>query len=501
MKFNRFIFDNYLQTEEGIEGVNFFNSFWDIIYNEDANKLLGFFRKQYLYEISKEQVIENIQFIKNITNKYKYELEEDRKKIYSIETASDFFVSFFHDCYDESEKFDARESLPQIEQLSLLFHYIKPEYYFPYFFINRFFELESIFIEFSIPLPNIPSKVKHWERLYYYFELCKSLYEFRNNHNLSPIELNVFLYYFSKNMIENIDLYENDFPEPSKVYISGATKYDCTETIEKSNKETKTLWAGNVNTLPGDIVLIYGVTPFSQINSIWRALSKGFIDPFSYWYNLIWVGNPIIIPNISYKELLDNKIWGKKSLVKSNMQGVSGVQCTVEEYNEIIRLVKAKGFTSKELPRIKGPQLSVKAEINIEHDVEIYLLEPFLKRLDFLEKDWIRQMPLRMGRGERIYPDYAIKANKKRGEESAEFIWEAKLRIINQRQLLEDFFQAKSYALRLNTNGLGLVAMEGIWLSYKKDSFMFDKIKKYSWEEVNNSDIFNKIYLEIGNRK
>jgi hypothetical protein len=30
---------------------------------------------------------------------------------------------------------------------------------------------------------------------------------------------------------------------------------------------------------------------------------------------------------------------------------------------------------------------------------------------------------------------------------------------------------------------------------------MFDKIKKYTWEEINNSDIFNKILLEIGNKK
>jgi hypothetical protein len=380
-------------------------------------------------------------------------------------------------------------------------HFIKPEYFFPYFFVDHFFKLDSIFNEFSIPLPNIPSKVKHEERLYYYFELCKSLFEFRNNHNLSPIELNIFLYYFSKNIIENIDIRENNFPEPSKVYISGATKIDCTETIEKSNDQTKTLWAGNVNTLPGDIILIYGVAPFSQINSIWRAVSKGFLDPFSYWYNLIWVGNPVKIPSISYQELVDNEIWGKKSIVKSHMQGISGVQCTVEEYNEILNLVKSKGFNPEKLPRIKGPQLFVKAELNIERDVEVYLLEPFLNRLGFSEKDWIRQMPLRMGRGERIYPDYAIKANKKRGEETAEFIWEAKLRITNQKQLLEDFFQAKSYALRLNAYGLGLVAIEGIWLSYKKDSFMFDKIKKYAWEEINNSDIFNKILLEIGNKK
>jgi hypothetical protein len=140
-------------------------------------------------------------------------------------------------------------------------------------------------------------------------------------------------------------------PEPTKVYISGATKNDCTDIIEKANSGTKSLWAGNVNTLPGDIILIYGVAPFSQINSIWRAISKGFLDPFSYWFN------------------------------------------------------------SQELPEINGPQLLIKTELNVERDIEIYLLEPFLYKLGYTEKNRVRQMPLRMGRGERIYPDYAIKAN------------------------------------------------------------------------------------------
>ncbi|MDR0313583.1 MAG: hypothetical protein LBI14_08290 [Treponema sp.] len=504
MKFTKFIFDNYLQTKEGEEALNFFTDFWQYIIDENVDIIYDFFQKQYLREIDKVQINEFMKHIKENIRTDNQELldnlEEDKKSIFSIETASSYFDAFIKNSIENSEKMKIREFLTYIESISLILHFIKPEYYFPYFFVDHFFILESIFNEFSIPLPNIPSKVKHEERLYYYFELCKSLFEFRKNHDLSPIELNVFLYYFSRNIIDNIDIRENNFPEPSKVYISGATKYDCTETIEKSNKETKTLWAGNVNTLPGDIILIYGVAPFSQINSIWRAVSKGFLDPFSYWHNLIWVGNPIKIPSIPYQELVENKIWGIKSIVKSHMQGISGVQCTVEEYNEIIKILKLKGFNSKELPRIKGPQLFIKAELNIERDVEIHLLEPFLNRLGFSEKDWVKQMPLRMGRGERIYPDYAIKAINKRGEETAEFIWEAKLRISNQKQLLEDFFQAKSYALRLNAKGLGLVAIEGIWLSYKKDSFMFEKIIKYAWEEINNSDTFNKILLEIGNK-
>jgi len=366
--------------------------------------------------------------------------------------------------------------------------------------MNHFFRLEAIFNEFNIPLPSMPPKTKYEERLYYYFELCKSLYEFRKSHGLSPLELNVFLYGFSGNIIDCADIREENLPSPTKVYISGATKDDCANIIEKANSSTKSRWAGNVNTLPGDVILIYGVAPFSQINSIWRAISKGFLDPFSYWYNLIWVGNMIKIPGIPYQELVDNKIWGKKPIVKSHMQGVSGVQCTVEEYEEIKRIVELKGFDIKILPELEGPQLTVEGELNNERDIEIYLLEPFLNKLGFTDKNWIRQMPLRMGRGERIYPDYAIKANAIRGEESADFVWEAKCRITNPKQLLDSFYQAKSYALRLNASGFGLAALEGIWMSYKKDSFMFEKMIKYSWDEVNEADIFNKLLIGIGNK-
>jgi hypothetical protein len=505
MKFNRFILDNYLQTNEGKESFEFFNNFLNHFKDENVDIIYNFLKDQYLQEIDKEQIGEFIKLIneniKNDTEELKIELQQYRDSINSIESAADFFDSFIKGSLEKSGQVKIREFLTYIESISTILFFIKPDYYFPYFFVNHFFKLEAIFNELNIPLPPIPSKVKHEERLYYYFELCKVLFEFRNNNNLTSTELNTLLYSFSKNIIENIDIREEELAEPTKVYISGATKNDCTDTIEKADSNTKSLWAGNVNTLPGDIILIYGVAPFSQINSIWRAISKGFLDPFSYWFNLIWVGHMVKIPSISYQELVDNKIWGKKSIVKSHMQGVSGVQCTVEEYNEIIRITKSKGGDIKNITKIKGPQLTINAELNVERDVEIHLLEPFLNKLGFTQKDWIRQMPLRMGRGERIYPDYAIKANIKRGEETAKFIWEAKFKITNQKQLLDDFIQAKSYALRLNSDGLGLVAMEGIWLSYKKDSFMFDKITKYTWEEINKPDIFNKILLEIGNKK
>mgnify|MGYP006988879198 CR=1 FL=1 len=82
-----------------------------------------------------------------------------------------------------------------------------------------------------------------------------------------------------------------------------------------------------------------------------------------------------------------------------------------------------------------------------------------------------------MGRGERNFPDYALFPKGKKGEETAQFLWEAKFTISNKRQLQDAFLQAKSYAMRLQSAGFGLVAKEGIWLSFSKDSFLFEKIK------------------------
>lgn len=508
MNFNKFVFNLYLQTEEGKSAKVFFDNFMDYFKNNNIDIIFDFLSKQYLQPLERENIIGFINDVK--LNTFEREKEEgfldglrhDRELMDNIENAGQFFIDIIDDIIEKNpKKFSVRNILTYIDSLSTYLYYCNEEYFFPYFFSGHFFILENIFNEFNIPLPAVPSKTKHKERLIYYFELCKSLYEFRKNIGLSPKELNIFLYYFSKHIIENIDIRAENLPSPTKVYISGATKKDCTSIIANSDKKSKSLWAGNANTLPGDIIIIYGVAPFSQINSIWRAISKGFIDPFSYWYNLLWVGHPVKIKPISYQELVDNQIWGNKSIVKSHMQGVSGVQCTVEEYNEISNILKYKDFDTQLLPEIEGPQLSIDIELNNERDIEMHLLEPFLNKLGFSDNDWVRQMSVRMGRGQRVYPDYAIKANIKRGEEYAEFIWEAKYRITNRKQLLEDFIQAKSYALRLNSVGLGLVSLEGIWLSYKKDSFMFDKLIKYSWEEINDSDIFNKLLLEIGNKK
>jgi hypothetical protein len=171
MKFNRFIFDNYLETDNGKEGIYFFTEFWTLFENNNVDYIYDFFQKQYLQTIERENIETYIKLIneKIEAEKTRVTLENERIKINSIDAAEEYFNSFIKELIQDSPEIKTRELLPLIESISMHLNFIKPDYFFPYFFVDHFFKLEAIFSEFDIPLPQIPSKTKHEERLFYYF--------------------------------------------------------------------------------------------------------------------------------------------------------------------------------------------------------------------------------------------------------------------------------------------------------------------------------------------
>ena len=131
--------------------------------------------------------------------------------------------------------------------------------------------------------------------------------------------------------------------------------------------------------------------------------------------------------------------------------------------------------------------------------METFLVEPFLARLGYTPTDWIRQMPIKMGRGERNYPDYAFDATVKRGEESASMVLEAKYRISTRKELLDAFYQAKSYALRLQARHIVLCALDGVWIfDYKSNNFYPDDFLHKTWNELGHPDTLHQISTRIG---
>ena len=483
MYFNRYVFDCYLQTDLARETKNFFENLSVWVKEEKWKEIYSYLFKQGYTQESEGYWIETFE---DLLAKF-----SDWERAKNIEQAIEKFERFVDSFLAGSDKKECRDKLAKLDVISLFLYLKDPEHYIPYFFTNRFFLLERVFQSFDIPLPIPPSKQKYRDRFLYYGNLCREIYEFRKKYSLDYIELNCFLYDFSLKTLPDF-INTDELPDAINIYISGGTKED-TDLLRKNGEKYQTFWQGNPQTKIGDIILLYSLSPYSGLTAIFRAVSPTYYDPFSYYPERVWVGFPIVIQTIHLSELKSNPVWKEKGLVKANMQGVNGRECTSDEYNAIIEILKSKNFDVSILPKLPFLDEPDFRNLNYERDVEITLLEPLLKRLGFDEDDWLRQMTLRMGRNDRVFPDYALFANDRRGEESARFIWEAKYRIANERQLKDAFLQAKSYALRLGCDGFGLVALEGVWISTRQDDFKWERLQKFSWSELKQKENFSRL--------
>jgi hypothetical protein len=138
--------------------------------------------------------------------------------------------------------------------------------------------------------------------------------------------------------------------------------------------------------------------------------------------------------------LKKNNIWKNNSGVKISMQIASTLQITFQEYEQLKNILKEKSVNIGVLPELKSVVMDLNSDLQNERDVELEILELLLKKLDFKESNWIRQLKLRMGRGERNYHDYALLVNiKNKYEETAKLLWEAKYRICNRKEVYGAF--------------------------------------------------------------
>lgn len=385
-------------------------------------------------------------------------------------------------------------------------YFARPEFFLPYFFTPLYGEgitfnvLEEICTTFNVPIPPVPSKRDKMGKALYYGRLMHTLYEFRQLHGLSPAEMCAFLYDFGFNVIEQEKIEE--LPEPSKVWLIKGGKGDFKFVDQATNSTVASRWGGNLEIRSGDILLLYLLSPRSHIHSVWRALSDGFADPFFHYHDAVDIGSMVKTKPVTFREMKSDPILSQKGLIRANLQGSSGDPFSVEEYDAILHIMERKGQDTSILPRLKPLDYPGSEKISNERDVEKLLVEPFLKKLGYTEGDWIRQMSIKMGRGERNYPDYVFGATTKWGEESAKMILEAKYRISTRRGLREAFYQAKSYALRLQAKLVVLCAIDGVWIfQYKEIDFDREDFMHKRWNELSQPDILHEISLIVGRKE
>lgn len=373
--------------------------------------------------------------------------------------------------------------------LSFMFYQIANDYCIPNIFIYRFFDLNKIADAFNIDIPEIPKKSDYKARCMYYMDLCEVLYNFRIKNNLSPEELCAFLYDFAPNFIKKES---GEIPKPAQAWFIGGLR---------GSEDEGDFWQANPETKKGDILVHYETSPISAITHIWRAKTDGVKDPFFYYYSNSYITKGIKVPNITLKELREDEYFSKNSLVRKSFQGVNGWSMSNEDYFQLLRIFKDKDFDTKILPVPYAPDTPKSVIIKKEEDVESKLLEFYLNEME-LEKgrDYIKQLPIKAGRGNRIYPDYALHYNDKEGYERAKIIIEAKLQMKNNKEIEDAFKQARSYANLLESSVIILCDKHMLLIYRKKESFDRDDYIRMYWEDLKNPDNY-KILKEILSNK
>lgn len=378
-----------------------------------------------------------------------------------------------------------------IGPISTVMHHLQPEAFLPYYFQGRFKLLADICACFDISLPAIPGKLQKQERALFYLDINRSLQEFRRRHGLSPAELNAFLYDFAPACLaEDAD---SELPAPQRAWflMAGVGAEADFTLLDTATAQTESLWRGHRDARRGDVAVLWCASPRAHLHSIWRIVEDGQDDPFAHWYSLVRIGRPQGVPHLKIKDLKANTVLADSPMVRAHFQGCSGKYFLPDDYLALLDECARRGGKVNELPRIPpSPPVVLPdgEEILNERAVEIRLIEPLLDQLGFQEqRDWRRQIVVRMGRGEKVYPDYVFGLIEKTDQESAQIIIESKYRIATQKDLLEAFRQGRSYALRLRARRLVLAALEGVWLFDDRQGFSLDNGRNWTWQHLTNA--------------
>ncbi|MFN8428346.1 MAG: type I restriction enzyme HsdR N-terminal domain-containing protein [Spirosomataceae bacterium] len=491
MKLNKFLWSNYKETEQGKKSIEIFTN------GTTVDILSNYFKN----DINKDA----IDFIDDLTA---FSVSPKLPSALTIESAEKLFDAIIKNGFSlklenegiEEFKPDDGNFLHIIPTISTWLFYKYPDFFKPYFYRSKFQLLTQIADTFGFELPEVPLKRYKEERIKYYWKLCELFHKIQIENEMTAYEFCAFLYDFAPKYIQENQSVETNLPQATQVWLVGGDKsgYDF-EFLDNYKNGNTSFWQGNVDTQRGDIIIMYCLAPRSYIHSIWRATKNGIADPFFHYYSSIYISEGIKVSPISIHELKADEYFGKHPLVRKNLQGVSGYSFSSEDYNQLLELLKKKGTYIDALPKLYSPTFNINDKLEIERDVEIYLIEPLLKELGYTENHWERQLTVRMGRGERNFPDYAFLTSKEKNYEIANMLIESKYWIKNNKELEETFKQVYSYGLRLSAKMLVIADKNAIWI-YEKQNGSFDRtifVKKY-WKELEIPDVFNNIKKLIG---
>lgn len=386
-----------------------------------------------------------------------------------------------------------------LTEISLILYLYGELFYVPMLFREQFDLFMKILDVLDIPMPELPAKSNKRERLLLYNELNKNITKFAEANNLSKEETCACIYDFAIMLFEEEEK-QVELPEPTNIWLTGGSKEDYKSFLENPVKGAKSVWTCNENTKRGDIIVMYVLSPYSCIQSIWRADIDGVYTPFNYYNSRTRATDGIVVLHITLNELKADTYFSQLSITRKNFQGVNGVQFSATDYKELQRLLKDKGFDVSVLPQLFKPNLEFTGHLKNEKDVEEKLLIPLLEKLGFSETDWTRQLSQKAGRKEKAIPDFVFLPKGEIHFQNAPMIIEAKFDMSSNIEKTKSYNQALSYARLMKSSILGICDKDRL-IFYKEKNGCFERFNptfEKHWQNINDEETFRQLKLLIG---
>lgn len=377
-------------------------------------------------------------------------------------------------------------------------------FYKPLIYQSRFDIIQHNCDVLGIELPDIPHTNDYSTYMMYYYDMCVAFDKFQKENNLTDEEFCACLYDYAETLGEE-EKVDTELPRPTNIWFVGASKTDMQRYKDGALNEDVQIWQCNERTRRGDIIVLYALSPYSCIHSIWRAKSGGFFNPFDFYQNRTTICNCHEIPTVSFKELKEHPYFMNLPIVRKNLQGINGVELTATDYQELLKLLQLKGSNISHLPQLTKITDWVKPEItkgNPEQQVEEKLLIPVLEKLGYVPADWSRQLEQKAGRGLKAIPDFVFLPHGELHMHNAPLVIEAKYDMSSSKEYDKAFRQGLSYARMLRSDVMGICDQSRLVLYRITNLGSADKTKpiyEAQWAVINTDvEIFNRLQKIIG---
>ena len=386
-----------------------------------------------------------------------------------------------------------------LPEISLVLYLYGVLFFFPILFRVQFDVFMKILDVLNIPMPELPAKADKKGRLLLYNDLSKNILKFTNENHLSREETCACIYDFAFMLLED-DNNKFEMPAPTNIWLTGGSKKDYNTFLENPVEGAKSVWTCHENTKRGDIIVMYVLSPYSCIQSIWRADIDGVYTPFDYYNSRTRVTNGVVVPHVTLNELKSDPYFSQLPITRKNFQGVNGVQFSATDYKELQRILKDKGFDVSVLPQLYKPDLEFAVHLKSEKDVEEKLLIPLLGKLGYSETDWTRQLSQKAGRKEKAIPDFVFLPKGETYFQNAPMVIEAKFNMSSNIERTKSYNQALSYARLMKSTVFGICDKDRLIIYIEKNDYFdrFSPVFEKHWQSINDVEIFRQLKLLIG---